>query len=149
MKEKEVRFTTDARLIEKVRHFNTPPTWWIYILVFAVIFSGCAAVGPDYRPPVIEIPANWHTNDDPAQIPSKELVQQWWALFDDPLLDDLIQTAKQNNRDLMAAVARVEEARALLGFSKGAYLPELDAQGSATRQETSDNGLSPGVDDTL
>jgi NodT family efflux transporter outer membrane factor (OMF) lipoprotein len=95
------------------------------------------------------LPDGWTTADDPALLPRSELVQQWWTLFKDPLLDDLIRHAKENNRDLLAAVARVEEARALLGFSKGAYLPQLEAEGAVTRQETSDNGLSPGVDETL
>lgn len=118
-------------------------------MVCAAMFSGCVAVGPDYQPPVIEMPDNWHTTDDPALLPSQELVQQWWTLFDDPLLDRLIQIAKENNRDLMAAIARVEETRANLGITRGERMPRLDADGAVTGQETSDNGLSPGVNETL
>jgi NodT family efflux transporter outer membrane factor (OMF) lipoprotein len=95
------------------------------------------------------MPATWHTADDPALLPQSKLVQQWWSLFNDPLLDRLIQTATQNNRDLMSAIARVEEARAKLGITRGEQLPQVDAQGSVIRQETSDNGLSPGVEETV
>ncbi len=117
-------------------------------LICATLLTGCA-VGPNYQAPEMAVPENWTTAKDPALLPKGELVQQWWTLFNDPLLDDLIETAKENNRDLMAAVARVEEAKALLGFSKGARLPQLDAQGSVTRQDSSDNGLNPGVEETI
>jgi NodT family efflux transporter outer membrane factor (OMF) lipoprotein len=115
----------------------------------ALLLMGCAAVGPNYGPPALDIPASWQTVDDPALLPQSELVQQWWTLFNDPLLDRLIHTATENNRDLMSAVARVEEARAKLGITRGGGLPGVDAQGSVTVQETSDNGLSPGVDETV
>ena len=118
-------------------------------IVCMVLLTGCAAVGPDYQRPEMSLPEGWTKADDPALLPQNDLVQQWWTLFNDPVLDGLIQTAKENNRDLMAAIARVEEAKALLGFSKGGHLPQLDAKGSVTRQETSENGLSPGVDETL
>ncbi|MGD9366070.1 MAG: efflux transporter outer membrane subunit [Desulfobacteraceae bacterium] len=117
-------------------------------LICVLLLTGCA-VGPVYQTPHRPMPENWTTADDPALLPQGELIQQWWTLFNDPLLDKLIQSAKENNRDLMAAIARVEEAKALLGFSKGAHLPQLDAAGSVIRQETGDNGLSPGADETL
>ncbi len=118
-------------------------------LLAAAALAGCAAVGPNYRPPTIEMPNSWQTTDDPALLPRAELVKNWWSLFNDPLLDQLIQTATRNNRDLLAAIARMEEARANLGSTRGERLPRVDANGSAIRQETSDNGLNPGIDETL
>lgn len=125
-------------------------TSYLIVMVLSVaIFIGCAAVGPDYQRPEMALPADWKTVDDPALLPHTGLVQYWWSLFNDPLLDQLIQTAKDNNRDLLAAVARVEEARANLGIARGEHLPRLDGEGSAARQRSSDNGLSPGIDDTV
>jgi NodT family efflux transporter outer membrane factor (OMF) lipoprotein len=122
---------------------------WITVLVSMALSAGCAAVGPDYQLPDMQIPTTWQTSDDPALLPHSELVQQWWSLFNDPLLDRLIQTAAANNRDLMSAIARVEEARADLGIVRGEHRPQLDTQGSILRQQTSDNGLTPGVEDTV
>ena len=84
------------------------------VLICVLVLTGCA-VGPDYQAPEMSVPQNWTTADDPALLPRGDLIQHWWTLFNDPLLDGLIQSAKKNNRDLMAAIARVEEARALLG----------------------------------
>ncbi len=118
-------------------------------LLISVVFAGCATVGPNYQSPTMEMPAAWQLTDDPALLPQAELVQKWWSLFDDPLLDLLIQTATKNNRDLLAAIARMEEARANLGSTRGERLPQVDANGSAIWQETSDNNLSPGFDETI
>lgn len=121
----------------------------IAIALSAAMITACAAVGPDYQRPEMELPAAWKTVGDPALLPRAELVQQWWSLFNDPLLDRLIRSARENNRDLLAAVARVEEARANLGLARGEALPQLDGEGSATRQRSSDNGLSPGINETV
>lgn len=117
-------------------------------LICVLLLTGCV-VGPIYHTPDSHMPESWSTADDPALLPQGELIQQWWTLFNDPLLNKLIQSAEENNRDLMAAIARVEEAKALLGFSKGAHMPQLDATGSVIRQEASDNGLNPLADETL
>jgi NodT family efflux transporter outer membrane factor (OMF) lipoprotein len=122
---------------------------FVAMVLSVAMMTGCAAVGPDYQRPEMALPSDWNTVDDPALLPHTELVQQWWSLFNDPLLGRLIQTAKENNRDLLAAVARVEEARANLGITRGEQLPRLEADGSATRQRSSDNGPSPGFDDTV
>lgn len=140
MMHRDRKHTTRAR-IANFFHF-------VAILTCVFLLNGCA-VGPAYRAPESSMPKNWTTADDPALLPHGELIQQWWTLFNDPLLDELIQSAKENNRDLMAAIARVEEAKALLGFSKGAYLPQMDANGSVIRQKTSDNGASPEVLETF
>jgi NodT family efflux transporter outer membrane factor (OMF) lipoprotein len=97
----------------------------------------------------MDMPAAWQVQDDPALLPQSALVRQWWSLFNDPLLDRLIQTATGNNRDLLAAIARMEEARANLGRAQGERLPEVDADGSVIWQKTSDNGLNPDVEETL
>lgn len=113
------------------------------------VLVGCATVGPDYKPPTMQMPAAWQVRDDPALLPRPASVEKWWSLFNDPLLDRLIQTATQNNRDLLSAIARMEEARANLGRARGERFPQVDANGSVIRQETSDNGLNPGIEETL
>ena len=117
-------------------------TWPRLLFVLAMAgLTGCAAVGPNYTPPKMETASDWHTPVDPALLPQGELVRQWWTLYNDPLLNRLIETATENNLDLMTAIARVEETRARLGIATGKYYPTADVTGSVTRQRTSENSV--------
>lgn len=66
---------------------------------------------------------------------SEEQLAAWWKTFQDPQLDNLIELSLKNNRDLQAAQARVEEARAQLGISKGEALPWLNLGGGYARYQ--------------
>ena len=57
----------------------------------------------------------------------------WWTLFDDPVLDACVERAFQRNADLDMALARVEQARAVLGETKSYQSPTLDLQASTAR----------------
>ena len=50
---------------------------------------------------------------------------RWWELFNDPVLDTLIKKALENNKDVMVAAARVDAARATLGFTKADQWPSF------------------------
>jgi multidrug efflux system outer membrane protein len=99
----------------------------IVMLIIVLTFTGCA-VGPDFKRPVVETPDNFRFSDSK----SKEVVNLiWWELFDDPVLYSLVVTALTDNKDLMIAASRIEEARAALGFTKADQYPRLDIEGSA------------------
>ncbi len=102
----------------------------------------CATVGPDYVEPRPEMPSAWQATPDPAVVPGKAMIRRWWTVFDDPMLTRFIQEAGESNLDLRAAVARMDEARARLGFATGQRVPQIDAQGSVIRQRSSENALS-------
>ena len=104
--------------------------------------AGCMSVGPDYEAPQSELPEAWQDGDDPALARDLDLIVRWWTLFDDPLLQRLIEEGAHRNLDLRSALARVREARARLGVASGEYWPQVDAQGSVQRLRTSENGLS-------
>ena len=57
----------------------------------------------------------------------------WWSLFEDPVLDACVERAFRGNADLDMALARVEQARAVLGETRSYQSPTLDAQGSTAR----------------
>jgi multidrug efflux system outer membrane protein len=98
----------------------------IVTLMIIVSFTGCA-MGPDFKKPVVETPNNFRFSDSE----SKEVVNlKWWELFDDPALYSLVVTALTDNKDLMIAASRIEEARAALGFTKADQYPRLDLEGS-------------------
>ena len=62
---------------------------------------------------------------------------EWWRVFGDPALDELMQRALANNQDLRAAVARVEQARAIAGVARSQYWPQLAVGAEAVRARTS------------
>ena len=99
----------------------------IVALMIIVFFTGCA-MGPDFKKPVVETPDNFRFSDSK----SKEIVNlKWWELFDDPVLYSLVVTALTDNKDLMIAASRIEEARAALGFTKADQYPRLDLEAGA------------------
>jgi len=113
------------------------------VLFVAVLLAlgGCAAVGPDYVEPELDVPDAWHVRiaDQVNQGPQAPM-QTWWTVFDDPLLDQLIERARGGNLDLKTAATRVRAARANLAITSGARLPAVDATGQASRTQQSDDG---------
>ncbi|HGM6364320.1 TPA: efflux transporter outer membrane subunit [Serratia marcescens] len=89
------------------------------------LLTGCAAVGPDYSPPVARHPAGF--GQPPAGLSAGNVELAWWRLFDDPALTDLVQRALAANHDVGIAVARVDEARALLREQRQDFLPRAGA----------------------
>jgi NodT family efflux transporter outer membrane factor (OMF) lipoprotein len=73
-------------------------------------------------------------------------IDRWWMLFDDPALAALIEQALRDNHDLVAAAARVREARARLDDVQGSRLPSLDFQELDGRsRQSADSGLPTGT----
>lgn len=111
------------------------------VCLATALLAGCAAVGPDYEPPVVETPDAWTeviaTEADPAHTPG---LQTWWDIFNDPVLSDLISRARQSNLDLQIAVSRVAEARSKLGIARSAELPGVNLGGGISETKQSDDG---------
>jgi len=102
------------------------------VITFALVCllaSGCALT-PDYAPPELSVPADWE----------RTTVQQeaiantpWWELYGDEVLRTLIERALEENQDLAIALARLQESRYLLTFTRADQFPFLDVFGSAGR----------------
>ena len=56
----------------------------------------------------------------------------WWLLFSDPVLDTLVNEALRNNRDLNAAVLRIDQAAAALAIRRADLAPKIGVQGEYT-----------------
>jgi multidrug efflux system outer membrane protein len=65
----------------------------------------------------------------------------WWEVFKDHNLTALITTALRENRDLAVAMARIDEARAILGVVRPDQFPRLDVSAGAVRSDPSDATL--------
>ena len=70
--------------------------------------------------------------------------QPWWAAFDDPDLDALVEEALENSPDLEAARTRVEQADALANQALAGVLPQLTADVSANLLPTNTRGFQFG-----
>ena len=83
-------------------------------------------VGPDYQTPEAQEPTAWSIEDpDLFKKPSKDDSIAWWTLFNDPVLDQLVATAFEQNLELRSAGLRIIEARAQLGRVKGSLYPQV------------------------
>ena len=99
-------------------------------LLSAIFILSSCAMGPDFKKPESETPENFRN----FEAPTDTLVNlKWWELFNDPVLDTLVNAALKHNRNLLIAASRVEEARANLGFTRADIYPKLDIQASAVR----------------
>jgi multidrug efflux system outer membrane protein len=109
-------------------------------LAGALILCGCS-LAPRYTAPAVVEVASYKEAGAwlPAQPADTQPRGPWWQAFGDPQLDALESQLKSSNPDLRAAVARVEQARALAGRARSAEYPSVGVQGSATRERSSAN----------
>ncbi|MCK6557265.1 efflux transporter outer membrane subunit [Candidatus Binatia bacterium] len=111
------------------------------VIVTAVAVAGCA-VGPNYTPPELATPAAYRGATETAAEPESFADLPWWQVFDDPVLQDLVREALQQNYDLAAAAARVEQARAQVGVTRAPLAPQLGYQGGASRNSLNLSSLN-------
>ena len=107
----------------------------------ASLVAGCA-VGPRYVQPapppagdgafVSAQPDTFSPTPPPAD---------WWRLYDDPVLDGLVQKALTHNADLQAAAANLARARGALEQSRAGLFPSTQVQASATYGKSSGANL--------
>lgn len=90
-------------------------------------------VGPDYERPEMDSPAAF---TQPTTTADSIANLQWWDLYDDPKLRELIEIALEQNNSLAIAISRIEEARARYGFVRADLYPRVDAQVGATRGDS-------------
>lgn len=101
-------------------------------LCTAIAMAACT-MGPDYQRPDIDVPGAWQQDGALVPTPQQPMSRDWWTAFGDARLDALIAEAIEHNRDLGAAAARAEDARAQAGMARAALLPQLSASASALR----------------
>jgi multidrug efflux system outer membrane protein len=106
----------------------------------AAALAGCS-LAPAYAPPATPIAAAFKEQGPwtPAQPADAQARGAWWAMFADPVLDDLEARAEKANPSLAAAVAAYDEARALAAQARAGLVPEVDGNASSQRTRRSDN----------
>ncbi|MBI3546576.1 MAG: efflux transporter outer membrane subunit [Gammaproteobacteria bacterium] len=121
---------------------NALRPWRYFILLGGIIVAGCA-VGPDYQRPATALPAQYNESASATEQDTVAVTRDWWKLFNDATLNELMEKALQNNADVQLAVARMEEADAALRATGAALFPEIDLGASGTRSRSSVLAATP------
>lgn len=111
------------------------------VVALAALLTACAS-GPNYKRPEIKAPATFRGQAEPPATRSLADLA-WWELYRDPVLEQLIKTALQQNYDVKIAIVRVEEFRAVTGISGLGSIPQVSVAGGATRSRVSTVGPNP------
>lgn len=104
-------------------------------------------IGPDYLKPPAPVSESWIDQGEAIQAEEADY-RAWWRVFEDPILDSLVETAYRQNPTLQAAGARVLEALARRGIAIGTLFPQQqEAFASYLRTELSENRANQGQSD--
>ena len=112
-----------------------------------LLTAGCA-VGPDYVRPETGTADTWSESTDSTLSTNPVEYGPWWTVFEDPALEQLVQIASKENLPLQIAAARILEARAVLGISRGLRFPQQQQlTGHAARVGLSANAPNVAITD--
>ena len=131
----------------------TSKGWRAFLLVNLVGLVACSAV-PPYEPPALHVPAAFKGGVPGSSVwqvaqPQDAVPDDWWRLFNDPVLDALQQQAQAANHDLALALGRLRAAHAALDGSRATWWPTLGANAASTRSRSStSNNASASVSTT-
>jgi NodT family efflux transporter outer membrane factor (OMF) lipoprotein len=81
-------------------------------------------VGPNHEAPPAPAAADWIDFNPPGVSNSPAQDRAWWTVFNDPTLNELIETSFDQNLDLQTAGMRILEARAQRGIAAGNLFPQ-------------------------
>ena len=109
------------------------------VLLIPIVFLSACTVGPTYRRPNIDVPSAYRgapprQASQPQQNSSQEAPssseesfgdQNWFEVFQDPQLQELIRTALKQNYDVRIAATRILEAQAQLGITRADQFPTV------------------------
>lgn len=81
-------------------------------------------VGPAYLRPPAPVEQGWIDADDPQIRSASDVETQWWRQFNDPVLDQLVLQAYEQNLSLREAGFRVLASRAAYNITVGGFFPQ-------------------------
>ena len=106
------------------------------LAVAAFVLGGCSLI-PDYQQPAAPVAAQYPQGPaySPAQAPGQAAAEQGWKqFFHDPALQQLIQVALENNRDLRVAALNIDAFAAQYRIQRADLYPAVSANGTGSRQ---------------
>lgn len=122
---------------------------YILIASSALLLSACT-VGPDYEKPAINAPPQFVSQEVLQTLnegkEERDLADDWWTGFNDPILNQLVEAGLENNFEIAAAMARVKEATARVQLAGAGDNLTSDVDISAEGEERRE--LNPDDDST-
>jgi NodT family efflux transporter outer membrane factor (OMF) lipoprotein len=113
----------------------------------ASALAACVAVGPSHAPPAVPATAQDHfVSSSFGAVAPGEARDDWWRLYNDPVLDGLVQQALAANKDIAVATANIAIARANLRGAKSERLPQTSVGAGAQYGRPDGLNRSPGQD---
>ena len=109
------------------------------IALLALMTVACK-VGKNYTGATLDMPLAFNQIDFSSGIEkikvdtivvSDTIGLQWWTLYNDPVLDSLIQAALNYNRSAQIAAEKIVQARISLQIQKANFGPQINAAGIA------------------
>ena len=114
------------------------------LLIAALAVSGCAPVGPNFeRPAAIVSPQfkeikGWKIATPRANEPKGE----WWSVFHDPELAQLMRVVVVSNQTIKADEANFRQGLALINEARAGLFPTINGTGAATRSSPAQTTLT-------
>ena len=107
----------------------------------ACLWLAACAVGPAYEKPAVKPPATFKQAGaewKPANPADAQPKGKWWEVFDDPVLNGLVEQVEVSNQTLAAAQARYRQSRTSVAAARSQLFPTLGASGGAQRSRRGD-----------
>ncbi len=111
-------------------------------LTMLLSLSACQSVIAPYAKPEAQLPQTYAV-DLAISAQNPAIASHWWKGYQNPELDALMDKALENNTDVMAAVARIENAEAALVVAGSSRLPSLSVGGDVSRERVSERAAFP------
>jgi NodT family efflux transporter outer membrane factor (OMF) lipoprotein len=130
------------------REYGLPKSLQIRHVTGAVslaLLTACSAVGPDYKKPDMNSPANWKTEPGWQVADPKDQVHKgkWWEIFADPELNRLEEQTLSKNNNLAVAQARLDQAKAQTASANSFLFPRLGlTAGSGRSRDSNDRPIT-------
>ncbi len=117
----------------------------VYVITLVFLLASCS-VGPEYKKPTTEVTEDYKESNSitwkKADPSADEDRGQWWKIFNDPILDDLIVKLNKNNQDIASLNATYRESLHLVEEARSAYLPSVGVTNSITSAKTNEDSTS-------
>ncbi len=113
----------------------------VYVAVMSTMLAACQ-IWPDYMRPKVAVPSQYSEPEQGAD-QANQIASDWWKLYQDQTLNDLVEKSLQNNTDIKLAVARIEEADAVMREVGAALFPQVDLDAAGTRSRVTEAGAFP------
>jgi len=135
-----------------LRALRSRLTYLAAVATLVFLFSGCTGitqyvrngfkVGPNYCPAAAPVANNWIDASDVRIRNQADDISQWWTVFNDPVLNNLVACAYRQNLTVKQAAFRVLQARYKLAIAKGEFFPQSQtASGSFSRLGSTAGGF--------